>query len=386
MKCGIVVIGYNRSFTIERLLSRLDQAEYHNDDVLLIISIDKSDTHDVYRVANAFQWSHGDCVLKFHQKSLGLRNHILLCGSYMDEYDLDALAVFEDDIYPSLGFYNYMCQAVDYYQNSDQIAGISLYTHLWNTSAQLPFQPSYSEYDCYFLQYAQSWGQIWLRRQWHDFMDWYKVHQGKLSELSGIPENVCSWAETSWLKYHIAYCVDQEKYFVYPYEALSTCFNEVGTHTRERCNIFQVPFMEDVNKKYSFQPPEKIRVSYDVYFEREQISGWLGIPRKELCVDLYGQKRNHNKSRYLLSTKRFPFKILGSYGLEMRPHEINVLEKIPGHDIMLYDTKNAEKKTLRVFETDPMAYYFRIIRSKVWFIRYGLENGARKLVSIIQRR
>lgn len=387
MKCGIVAIGYNRSFTLERLLTRLNQVDYHNDDVLLIISIDKSDADDVYRAADAFQWKHGQCIRKYHKMNMGLRNHILQCGSYIDEYDLDALAVFEDDIYPSIGFYNYMRQAVQYYQDSKQIAGISLYTFLWNAAAQLPFQPAYSEYDTFFIQYAQSWGQIWLRNQWREFMGWYEIYQGKLSELSGIPDNVCDWPETSWLKYHIAYCVNQHKYFVYPYVALSTCFNEAGTHTKQHCNIFQVPLVEDANKKYSFQPAEMVKVSYDVYFEREQVAEWLGMRSNELQIDLYGQKKKNDERRYWLTTQKYPYKVEKAFRFEMRPHEMNVLEKIPGDDIVLYDTQEPSKDSLRVPEIDQkMVYYFRIIRSKVWFIKYGLVNGIKKLMAVIQGR
>lgn len=386
MKCGIVVIGYNRSLTIERLLVRLNQVEYLNDEVLLIISIDKSDTEEVYRVVDSFKWKHGKCIRKYHEENLGLRNHILKCGTYMKEYDLDAIAVFEDDIYPSRAFYNYMKQAVNYYQDSEQIAGISLYTHLWNVNASLPFQPDYNGYDIFFMQYAQSWGQIWLRKQWQDFMDWYETHQGKLSEVSGIPASVCNWPESSWLKYHIAYCVDKQKYFVYPYEALATCFNEAGTHTKQRSDIFQVPLMENSNKIYTFQPLESIRVSYDVFFEREQVDEWMGIPKKDLCIDLYGQKNDLGTSRYLLTMKTYPYEILDTYGLEMRPHEINVLERIPGNDIILYDLRKKAGSRLHKDESDQLAYYFRIVKSKVWYIRYGFVNGIKKLKLIVWRR
>ena len=379
MKCGIVVIGYNRAFAMDRLLERLNRADYQDDEVLLIISIDKSNTEEVYHVAEKFHWNHGKCIRKYHEKNLGLRNHILKCGAYMEEFDLDAMAVFEDDIYPSLSFYNYMKQAVSYYQNSDEVAGISLYTHLWNVEAQLPFQPAYGGYDTFFTQYAQSWGQIWLRKQWQDFMNWYEKHQGDISEIQGIPKSVCSWPESSWLKYHIAYCVDKQKYFVYPYQALATCFNEAGTHTKQKSDIFQVPLMENCNKKYAFQPLDSIQVSYDAFFEREQIHEWMSISPKDLCVDLYGQKKEYGLAKYLLTMKKYPYKVLETYGLAMRPHETNVLEKIPGNDIILYDLEKKVKNLPDRDEVDEMAFYYRMVRSKVWYIKYGLCNGINKL-------
>ena len=35
------------------------------------------------------------------------------------------------------------------------------------------FVPVMGEYDNYFLQCAQSWGQLWFRNQWNDFRRWY---------------------------------------------------------------------------------------------------------------------------------------------------------------------------------------------------------------------
>ena len=43
-KIAIVVIGYNRINSIKRLLLSLENAYYDNDNIDLIISIDKSDT------------------------------------------------------------------------------------------------------------------------------------------------------------------------------------------------------------------------------------------------------------------------------------------------------------------------------------------------------
>lgn len=379
MKYGIVVIGYNRAFSMERLLKRLNQVDYQEDEVLLIISIDQNDTAEVYYVADNFQWKHGECIRKYYEQKLGLRNHVLKCGAYMEEFGLDAVAVFEDDIYPSLAFYNYMKQAVGYYQNSDKIAGISLYTHLWNVEAQLPFQPAYGGYDTFFIQYAQSWGQIWLRKQWQDFMSWYEQHQGDISEIQGIPRGVYNWPESSWLKYHIAYCVDKQKYFVYPYEAMTTCFNEAGTHTKQKSDIFQVPLVENSNKKYTFQPFDSIRVSYDAFFEREQIHEWMSISPKDLCVDLYGQKNDYGIAKYLLTMKKYSYKVLATYGLAMRPHETNVLEKVLGNDIILYDLEKKGEKVPDRDGGDKIVFYFRIVRSMVWYIKYVLNNGINKL-------
>lgn len=383
MKFGIVVIGYDKADTVMRLLNRLNKVDYAENKVSLIVSIDKCEEIDIYPKIQMYEWKHGNLIFKRQNERLGLKNHVLRCGSYMEEYGFDAIAVFEDDMYPSLGFFNYMIQAVDFYKNEDKIAGISLYAYERNDAAELPFEAEYNGYDVYFMQYASSRGQIWLKKQWEDFMGWYVKKQGRLSEVKGLPENILSWPESSWLKYHMAYCVDKNCYFVYPYQAHSTCFGEIGSHLKQKTNIYQVPLMNNSCKKYSFQKLTDKTVSYDAFFEREQISKWLSLKADELCIDLYGRKNDTNK-KYLLSMKTYPYQIVKTYGLEMYPHEINIFEEIPGTDIFLYDTSKSISKKISRDKTDLMIYYFRLIKAKTWYIRYGLNSGIKKLRNNIE--
>ena len=56
---GIVVIGYKNETGIRRLLNALQTADYGNNTVLFIISIDKSDNNIIKKIADQFQWDHG---------------------------------------------------------------------------------------------------------------------------------------------------------------------------------------------------------------------------------------------------------------------------------------------------------------------------------------
>ena len=103
-----------------------------------------------------------------------------------------------------------------------------------------------------FFQYAQSRGQIWFRRQWNDFRRWYDKNNGLLTESVDMPYDVTSWKETSWLKYHIKYCVENDKYFVYPYLSYSTCFGEVGEHVKSDTNMWQVALSNGKNNSFHF--------------------------------------------------------------------------------------------------------------------------------------
>lgn len=57
----MVVIAYNRTTSLKRLLMSLDDACYDGEEnVQLVISIDKSNTDKVERFADEFVWKHGE--------------------------------------------------------------------------------------------------------------------------------------------------------------------------------------------------------------------------------------------------------------------------------------------------------------------------------------
>lgn len=82
---------------------------------------------------------HGRKKIYTYPERLGLRKHILKCGDFLDFYD--ALVVLEDDLVVAPSFYMYVLMTVNKYIENNNIAGISLYTHLWNHNAGLPFTP-----------------------------------------------------------------------------------------------------------------------------------------------------------------------------------------------------------------------------------------------------
>lgn len=357
---GIVAIGYNRKKSLQRLLEALNHADYQGHTPILIISLDYSGDLDINKAAEEFRWDYGEKIVKSYEKQQGLRKHILNCGDYIEEYQLDAVAVFEDDIVPSPAFFNYMVQAVQYYKDDMDIAGISLYTHLWNVNQEMPFQPLASRFDTFFLQFAQSWGQIWMPRQWREFREWYSANSEDFYHVENVPLAVCNWKGSSWLKYHIRYCVERNKYFVYPYESLCTNFTDIGTHNEYTTALYQVPLQVDSKKNYLFAKKSEFPVTYDVYFESQNLAGVLKILEKDLCVDIYGTKNNGEKKRYWLTTQKADFKVIKEYGLKMKPQELNIMMDVKGREIRLYDTEEGRKESgqgLSLYKK--YDYYFR---------------------------
>lgn len=373
-KYGIVVIGYKHLKRINRLLNRINEAVYGEDKLLLIISIDYSEDSSVALFAQEYEWKHGKKVVKAYDKNLGLRNHILKCGDYIEEFDLDALIVFEDDTFPALDYYQYAKAATEFYIENNNIAGISLYAYCKNLNADAIFEPLQNENDAYFLQYAQSWGQVWFKNQWREFKEWYHRNFGEIVYNENIPENLYLWGENSWLKYHIKYCIDMNKYFVYPYISHSTCFNDIGVHSNVDNTIIQVPLSQHVEKKYVFPEFSEQELKYNAFFENERLAEVFHINKNELLVDLYGMRYGKIKKRYLLSSKKLDYTIIKSWGNKLRPHELNIMYDIEGDSFFLYDMEGNQNSEIlsKKKEVDKFFEYFHIMDK--WLKAYEKEN------------
>lgn len=361
-KYGIVVIGYKNETGMSRLLNALSVADYGDHNVLLIISIDTSDNDVIEKLANQFRWEYGDKEVITFPERLGLRNHVLHCGDYLNKYNLDALVVFEDDILPAQGFFYFVIATTEKYIGNSDIAGVSLYAHHLNFNTGQPFLPIMENYDNYFLQCAQSWGQVWFRNQWNDFRKWYQ-EQDEMTESYLLPANVVAWPETSWLKYHIKYCIENNKYFVYPYTSYSTCFSDIGEHTKTSTSKYQVPIMHGKPQRFCLMEMNHEAIIYDGFFENCNLYKYCYVDRDDILVDLYGDHIVATR-RYLLTLKRLPYKIINSWGNRMVPHEMNIICKIPGDDIFLYDLgENSEPVSIPAGKRkrSKMRTYFEIL-------------------------
>lgn len=345
----ICCIAYNRKDSLERLLCSLDNA-YYGEPVTLIISIDKSNTNEVETFADSYYWRHGEKRVIKHDTNLGLRKHVLSCGNLLNDYE--ALVVLEDDITVAPSFYLYTKQCVDKFSSDDSCAGVSLYNFPKNYHNRLPFMPLKSDGDVYMMNCAQSWGQVWMKKQWFEFREWYDNHCEEFEENPNLPKTICHWPKSSWLKYHTRFCIEKEKYFIYPYTSLSTNNGDVGTHANKETANYQTQMQYGIKNKYHLQPS----ILYDGFFENTLLYESLGLNESELCIDLYGEKGNRENRRYWLTRNHENYRIIDSYALDLRPWELNVIEKRRGRQIFLYDTSIIESNYFE--EDDTTADYF----------------------------
>lgn len=338
---AIVLVCYNRIDGLKKLVASLERVDYDGrKDIELIFSIDNSGSGTVADFASRYSWPHGHKTIRTFEKRQGLKQHILQCGDYTNEFDV--VVVLEDDIFVSDSMYHYAYQASDYYRDDDRIAGISLYSIQKNRLKWLlRFEPQRSVHDVYFLKMAQSWGQVWLKPKWLKFKEWLAGNE-PFEKKESLPRVLNLWPDTSWLKYHDKYCIETGRYFVYPYCSLSTNFSNPGEHNRTPRNDFQVE-LQYGKKQYSFVPFSDADVIYDEFMEREHLGRCLGIPDEELTVDIWGTKPQVLYKRYLLTVDELPYRRVKAFSLSLRPAELNVTAGSEGNDIILYDTQEREK-------------------------------------------
>lgn len=364
-KSAIVAIGYNRPDCMKRLLDSLKDAVYLSK-VDLIISIDYSGSNSVEEIANDFIWSHGEKRVIHHSERLGLKKHVLSCGSFTQDYDY--IVVFEDDLYVSKYFFDFVEKSVDKYKSDTQIAGIGLYSYDFVQNVGFPFTPIADGYDVFFLQQACSLGQIWIKDKWDEFYKWYLKNSESFQDLKYLPANINRWDEKSWLKYYNRYCVEKDKFFVYPRTSLVTDWSPIGSHAKTSSNKFQLPLLYG-EKDYKLPSLQESRSVYDAFYENMGLGVYLGLESSELCVDTYGGKTNSYGKRYWLTTKELDYKVIRSFGLTLRPRDANIINPVDGEYFFLYDTSEKETKKTKKHNGDDfeIEYVLRDLSiKKVW--------------------
>jgi hypothetical protein len=334
----IVVVAFNRPKSLLRILSSICNANYGKDSVRLVISIDKaSNNNDVIDIANEFKWDFGEKIVNVQETNLGLKKHIIQCGDLTEKYG--NIILLEDDLFVSKEFYNYSKDALNYYSDNNQIAGISLYSHRFNETAGLPFQPITDGYDNFFMQLPSSWGQLWTEKQWKQFKEWYIRNSENNTRInSNLPNNIKHWPDSSWKKYFTLYMIEENKFFVYPFTSYTTNFGDIGKHYWKTNTTLQVP-INNVGKKHCFSNLEETDSIYDAYCENINLFKYLILESPDdILVDLYGSKKEYKNKRYIITTKILNYKIIKSYSMSLKPLEENIIRDISGDQVYIYDT------------------------------------------------
>ncbi len=340
---AIVIPAYQRPNSLQRLLNSLAQADYTGyDNVPLLISVDYSDHAEVAQIADEFQWQFGTKEVIKHSTNLGLKGNVLFCGDLTEQYQ--AVIVLEDDLFVAPYFYDYACQALNFYQSCSEISGISLYSYNFNEYPKVRFIPLDDGFDNYFVQSATSWGQLWTQQQWQEFKVWYQEYgEIPISQDDLLPDTIINrWSPQSWKKYFIKYMVLTNKYFVVPRISLATNFGEIGKHISLSTNNLQVPLIMG-KKSWRFSHLSQSNSIYDCHYEihdhcLKKLNNFLHDFDFE--CDLYGTKNLEKvKSEYII-TLRNTIQKVESYALRMIPHELNLALALKGDFFNLTKVKD----------------------------------------------
>ena len=168
--------------------------------------------------------------------------------------------------------------------------------------------------------------------------------------------------------------------------SLATCFSEVGQHCQRQMTMLQTQLYDGKHlylRFANFVDPGAIK--YDVFFERvfSDIDD-VGFRPKDSCIDLYGTKSNYSNYRYVFSTKSLPYKVIKKLGLQLKPHEANIIHMIPGNHIYLYDTsiKDTFKK---INKNSIFVYHFNIYDHTSDFVRCIVESFKIRFIESVHK-
>ena len=337
-RVAIVSVGYNRIKSQKRQLGSLLRADYSGfDNVPLVISIDCSGDEALYEYVKQFEWPYGDKHVLIREKRMGLKDHIFSCGDLTQYFK--GIILLEDDIYVAKDFYNYSVDAMDYYANDEKVASISLYCNEMNGFAWLPMKPIRNKYDVFAMPCVSTWGEGWTSRMWGEFREWMKETEIEWNKVD-MPGQIKKW-DRAWSKFFDAYMAVKDKYSIFPYTSLTTNFSDAGEHGGNNNTIVQVG-LQYGNNDYRFGNFDEL-IRYTNY-GLSLLPQILGVNKDDFYVNLQGKKDAMMDRRYFLSVKPLPYKVVKSFGLFMRPWEINIIENVEGNDMFLYDRTIKDKK------------------------------------------
>jgi len=143
-----------------------------------------------------------------------------------------------------------------------------------------------------------------------------------------LPDSIIKWpSETSWVKNFAKYIVENNKFVVYPYAALSTNIADAGVNIKNTENyLFQSFLSASIPKRFDALSDSSVK--YDMFFEI--YPECIKMRNKKLQnydfdVDLYGQKqRRHLKHDLLFSSRECSSPVL-SVPLVLKPIEQNLI-------------------------------------------------------------
>ena len=271
----VVVVGFNRPHSLQRLLHSLETAEYVADTppITVMFALDQPNNRSVSdaidAVIHGFGWPHGEVKARRRRSRAGLRDNVL--GAWTPSADTDPPAIFlEDDIELSPLWWHWIQATLRRYATSPELpglVGVSLFTPdnlnepyrnrgdwatcPWQARHARSRQPDAAS----ALLFGQpcSWGALYLAGPWRRFLReadaLRRMDKANLPLLPCRPASVSSgpaaeckpadvvanrWGSSSWKRLLLVHMYAHGLYMVFPNLPSRTSFStnhvEPGTH------------------------------------------------------------------------------------------------------------------------------------------------------------
>lgn len=275
-KLYIIVLVYDRYWSLIRLLDSVNSALFYSDRVKLQVWIDRSANGSycpiTYQTAKNFTFRFGDYEVKVHPRHVGLFGQWLTTWVPEPE-SKDIAVILEDDLTVSKYFYKYIKLVHEKYDNVSEINGYSLQGGMKRLSVGKRKRLTAPHTSNVFLYPSMGpWGFSPKNRNWRKFLDWFNSPEGHEKTQPFIPEHV-AWfwynsfrkkgkADTMWTIWHRYYAWKNNEYTMFcnfrGFAGLANNYMEPGLHvggSRKKSN----PLLTHWDSQYEHLPvPEEV--------------------------------------------------------------------------------------------------------------------------------
>lgn len=228
----IIVLAYNRSESLKRLLHSLSVAYYLGDKIALDIWIDRSAADGkvcdkTFKTGMNFKFKYGEKAVYVHKTHMGVMKQWL--GNWNYKAHPEEICVFlEDDLVVSPHFYRWLKSVHKTYDSDDRISGYTLQgagtIHSGEKSLNNIIVPD--KHSTYLYSMPGTWGFSPKREQWEKFITWYEEKSTKTHFHPIISDDIATdWynenkkrgsLENMWSIWYIYYNYIFKKYVLYP--------------------------------------------------------------------------------------------------------------------------------------------------------------------------
>lgn len=269
----VIIILYNRPKHSLELLNSISKANNSNKHKFYIFCDGPKNINDqkkiieIKKILKRFK-KKLNLKINFRKKNLGLQNNIVKSISSVLKKD-NKVIILEDDLILNPNFFLFMEAALNKYKNSNKVLQISGYSY-----------PILNNNSHYFLPLTSCWGWGITKKNWNEFLNFYKNYHFLESEYLLIKksknlknsfnfndsynyfamlENFFKKKINSWGIIFYLYLFIENKISLFPNNSLikNNGFDGTGNH-KSKTDVFNIKFMLD--QKGNF--PNKIMLKY----------------------------------------------------------------------------------------------------------------------------